>query len=502
MKHESKPKHNHPAKKKFLAGSIEDVSILRKFTILFLLMSVIPIAILFYLYVQIKEFGTVQIDENVLNRTLMFVIVGVVVGYFSMRGMLKRLISLTDISRKALKRVLGPEKLCELGEEKNEIAVLSESFSEINAQLEENVRNLELARKTLHSVMAKVGQGITNMSNIDTFLELILETVVTAMNGTCGALLLVDTQTNDFWIRSVYGVTYDLSRRNRYKIDPKSSLAVTIKEKKPRIFLEKDPKFVQIKDANFISKNPLVCAPLVIHDTVTGIIVVCGRGVEDDFDEDELSLLYNLASQTAVAIENSRLNKDIEKTYFETISALALAVDAKDRYSRGHLDRVADYAVNIAKKLGLEEWDVKILKAGARLHDLGKIGIPDEVLRKRGALDEQEWLLMRKHTEIGESIIKPVRSLAHLCDIIRHHHEKLDGTGYPDGLKDEEITPLVRIIAVADIYDALTTDRSYRERMSSREACKIMKEMKREIDQDIVDALIETLDEEVEQGGA
>jgi len=175
---------------------------------------------------------------------------------------------------------------------------------------------------------------------------------------------------------------------------------------------------------------------------------------------------------------------------------LALAIDAKDKYSRGHLDRVAGYCLMIAQKLGLEEHDVKTLRDAARLHDIGKIGIPDEVLHKVGKLSEHELSLMRRHTEIGESIIKPIRSLQHLCDPIRHHHEKLDGTGYPDGLKGDEISPVVRILSIADIYDALTTDRAYRNRFSKEAALEIMRGMTAEIDQDLVEVFVELLEEQ------
>jgi len=237
---------------------------------------------------------------------------------------------------------------------------------------------------------------------------------------------------------------------------------------------------------------PVLCSPLILHDNILGIIAISGRA-NGGFEDEELGLLFNLASQTAVAIENSKLNQDLEATYFETISALALAVDAKDKYSRGHLDRVAHYCVMIAQKMELDEQEIKTLRDAARLHDLGKIGIPDEVLTKPGPLDDQEWILMRKHPEIGEGIIKPIRSLEHLCDIIRHHHEKLDGTGYPDRLKGNEITKLVRITTVSDIYDALTTDRSYRPKMSSKQACAELRKMAGAIDQEIVEVFIQTL---------
>jgi len=149
----------------------------------------------------------------------------------------------------------------------------------------------------------------------------------------------------------------------------------------------------------------------------------------------------------------------------------------------------------IARKLGLDAQDIQTLRDAARLHDLGKIGIPDEVLQKNGVLNEQEWILMRKHPEIGESIIKPIRSLNHLCDVVRHHHEKLDGTGYPDGLQGDAISSLARIATIADIFDALTSERPYRDGMSPAQACDELRKMGGKIDQDIVEAFAEALSE-------
>jgi len=253
------------------------------------------------------------------------------------------------------------------------------------------------------------------------------------------------------------------------------------------------PDLVESKQYGKYFEAPMVCAPLVVKEKVTGLLTISGRKNEGDFEEGEKALLYNLASQTAVAIENSQLNEDIEKTYFETITALALAVDAKDKYSRGHLERVAKYVVQIGNALGLDNEEIEMLREAARLHDVGKIGIPDEVLGKEGPLNDQEWIQMRSHVIIGESIVKPIRSLSRLCDIIRHHHEKLNGAGYPDQLRGDDIAPLVRITTVADIFDALTTDRPYRKSLTPSQACDEMRRMSDEIDQDIVEIFTESL---------
>lgn len=473
--------------------SFSNASLTRKFTILFILMSMVPMAVLYLFYIDFQKYGKILITQDQFNVCLIFVVLGILLGYANMLSIIKELISLAEANRKALSNVLSPEKIEELSLEENEIAVLASTFREVNEKLEENYRSLQLAKKTLHSIMDKVGRGISNMQNIDTFLELIMETVTDALSGQTGLLVLIEPGQQLFELKTVYGKDVFFSNQ-KYTFEADSVFQTVVSTREPFIVNHVGGVFKveSAVDLNLF-ETPFLAMPLVIKDKTMGIIVVSGRKHGKHFDEEDISLMNNLASQTAVAIENARLNKDMERTYFETISALALAVDAKDKYSRGHLDRVAKYCVLIGKKLGLEDSDISVLRDAARLHDLGKIGIPDVVLTKEGPLNEQEWILMRKHPEIGESIIKPIQSLGHLCDIIRHHHEKLDGSGYPDGLKGDEISPLVRVTTVADIYDALTTSRSYRAKMSREDAFQILRDMKGQLDQDIVELFIEAI---------
>jgi len=470
--------------------ALEQTSILRKFTILFLLMSIIPLGVLYYFYLEIKTHGFLKIETMDLNLTLTFVVLGVLLGYFSMRAILQQLVDLTNANKKALESVLGSENIISLSKEENEIKVLAQSFTAITDKLEENVKNLEIARKTLYSIMNKVGRGIANMENIDTFLELILETLTEAVSGKVGVLLLKDRTQNNLWVKTTYGAHSDDAKLIRIPMGKETVLYQVINTNKPRVIQRLSAEIAEFKKYPKLFFAPMICAPLIHKEKIIGAITVSGRTTEE-FAEDEETLIFNLVSQTAVAIVNSQMNKDMEKTYFETISALALAIDAKDKYSRGHLDRVANYCVQIANKMGLDGEEIETLRNAARLHDIGKIGVPDEILGKEGSLTDQETDLMRKHPEIGEGIIKPIHSLDHLCDIIRHHHEKIDGTGYPDGLKGDEIMPLVRITTVADIYDALTTNRPYRGRFSKEEAFDILCDLKGQIDPDIVDILIE-----------
>jgi len=453
-------------------------------------MSVLPMAVLYYLYVQMRDYGRVDMTSDELNVTLYLIVIGIAVGYLGMRSVLRRLMIISRTSAEALKKVLGPHEAPDLDGDENEITVLTRSFEIAMTRLRDNIRNLELAKKTLHSVLAKVGSGIASMENIDSFLELILETVAESLGSATGALLLVDPHTDELCVKTVYGARLDLS--HEYRMQWAEGPFEAVRQARDPVLVEQLGAGAVPDDIRrVLFTEPLLCAPLILRDAVFGAIAISRKKSQKPFTHDEFNLLKNIAQQTAVAVENSQLNEDAERTYFETISALALAVEAKDVYSRGHLDRVAEYATKIAQKLHLSNEQLSVLRDAARLHDVGKIGVYDDVLRKPGKLTAQEREMIVKHPAIGESIIKPIRSLRPLCDVVRHHHERLDGSGYPDGLKGDQISLLARILAVADIYDALTTDRPYRKGSSPQEAKNILRGMQGEIDMDIVNILCE-----------
>ncbi len=155
---------------------------------------------------------------------------------------------------------------------------------------------------------------------------------------------------------------------------------------------------------------------------------------------------------------------------------IARAVEARDEGTGEHCDRLSNLAAALGRRLGLSENDVKALRRAGYLHDIGKIAIPDAVLLKPGALTEQEWTVMRSHVEIGVSICSPLRTLRSVLPIIRHHHEKANGSGYPDGLKGEEIPLLARVFQVVDVFDALTNPRPYRQPVSPMQALEILRD--------------------------
>ena len=218
------------------------------------------------------------------------------------------------------------------------------------------------------------------------------------------------------------------------------------------------------------------------------------RGIEAGA-EDFITKPFNMAELTARTKSLVRLKKlnnnlaGIENVLF----SMANTVEAKDRYTQGHVERVSAMAVAIGKKMNLSNTELEALRLGGALHDIGKMGIPREIINKQGPLDEDEWDLMKQHPIIGHKICMPLkRNLCAALDVIRHHHEKLDGSGYPDGLQGSEISMVARIMAVADIYDALITERPYRKAFSTDKVYEILHQetSQGKIDKDVVTCLI------------
>lgn len=222
----------------------------------------------------------------------------------------------------------------------------------------------------------------------------------------------------------------------------------------------------------------------------------------DRFDQILLlveSGLKSVAQMRTIQDINQKLedaNDQLKDAYYGTIEALRLAVDAKDSYTKNHSDRVSYYSVMIGKQLGLDENDLETLKQGALFHDVGKIGIPDAILQKPGKLTDEEYDDIKNHPSIGAKILAPAKIFADLIPMVLNHHERYDGRGYPIGLAGEDIPLMARIVCVADSFDAMTSDRSYRPRFKVIDALEEVERCKgAQFDPLVVDAFMIALRE-------
>lgn len=210
----------------------------------------------------------------------------------------------------------------------------------------------------------------------------------------------------------------------------------------------------------------MVGAPLSYRGRRIGMLSVFMRNASH-LSDSLIPIVSLVADVAATIVENSQLVHRIEKNYFSTVEALAAAIEAKDPYTRGHSKRVTQYAIVLAERFNVSPAGMKDLQYGAMLHDIGKIGVRGQILNKRGRLTPEEYKIIKRHPIIGERIIDRVDFLQGAKPVVRSHHERFSGTGYPDGLRDEEIPFLARIVAVVDFYDALTSERTYRPAFSA-----------------------------------
>ncbi len=216
--------------------------------------------------------------------------------------------------------------------------------------------------------------------------------------------------------------------------------------------------------------------PLVIDNNNLGALVFTATRAQA-YPAEVLSIARLLSLQVASAVRTALLLEELDGQETVIVS-LALAIEAKDPYTQGHCARLAEYAALLGADLGFTERDLQRLRMAAMLHDIGKIAIPEEVLRKPEPLTNEEYRVMRSHPAIGENICRPLRSARPILPAIRHHHEHWDGRGYPDGLRGEEIPLLARIIAIVDAYDAMSSDRPYRAGLAGEAALEVLRENK------------------------
>ncbi len=243
-------------------------------------------------------------------------------------------------------------------------------------------------------------------------------------------------------------------------------------------------------------EHPAMAIPLLWQSSssdsdssVLGVLIVWGIPGED-FGDDALDILRIFAAIAGAAIVNLRLYTNLQRSFLRTLQSLANGLEARDEYTRGHSERVMQVACLIAEELSVPTENIDSLRNAAQLHDIGKIGVPDAILRKAGKLTAEEWETMRRHPLVSEEICRPLGMSAEVLFLIKHHHERIDGKGYPSGLPPQEQPLLQRILVVADSFDAMRSRRPYRDRMPEEELVgELNRSAGRTMDPTVVDAL-------------
>ncbi len=237
-----------------------------------------------------------------------------------------------------------------------------------------------------------------------------------------------------------------------------------------------DPRYDKLRDfAAHVGFVAAAAAPIELEDDVYGALLV-GFPEEHEMSAEDLTRLERLAHQAEIAVRSVRQRESLSRFALETAMGLTEAIESRDPYTGGHCRRLADYSSMMARELGMPGHEIETVRLGAALHDMGKIVVPDSILKKPGGLTPEEYAIVKQHCYSGGQICKRVGFLVSAYPIVYHHHERWDGRGYPDSIAGERVPLGARIVAVMDAYDAMTTDRPYREAMSHEEAQSILRD--------------------------
>ncbi len=338
-------------------------------------------------------------------------------------------------------------------------------------------------------MILEFGQKSSAITDLDDLLILFVDEAKTVLNADRATVFLVDRKEKVLWSKVAIG-----TEPIRIPIDKGIAGSVVsmgrllnIKE------VYEDPRFnPEIDKKTGYRTRSILAAPLRnSKKEVIGVFQVLNRKGSASFDSQDEEVLTLLAEQASGVVENAQLYLEIKKIAYETIIRLAGAAEYKDHDTKTHLWRVAQYSGILAETMGFpKEW-IENIKMAAPMHDIGKIGVPDHIINKPGKLDPSEWDEMKKHSQYGSEILKgsDIELMQMSASIALHHHERWDGKGYPNGIVGEKIPIEARIVSLADVFDALTTQRSYKPAFSIEESATIIhSESGKQFDPKVVDA--------------
>lgn len=366
----------------------------------------------------------------------------------------------------------------------------SDELAEYAGRIE--ISNMELDDKVKKlSALSVLGRNMIEIHKLDDLLKMVLNTSMRELSGESGSVMLYEAGVGELIIHHGVGLAPEGHRKSRFRLG--EGIAGWVAKHKKTVMADSaldDNRYVPGR--GMMHRVPILSVPFLgSKGNILGVINIERSDSQMPFTSTDMEYLTAIAGQASVAIENVELIQNLQKSYYDTISALAMTVEAKDPYTLGHSKRVTQYAMAIADEMGLPDEDMLTIQYGSTLHDIGKIGVRESVLNKPGTLTEDEFIEIMEHSVIGENIVKGVDFLQKTRPIIRNHQERYDGTGYPDRLKGDEIPIVVAIVTVADNFDALTTDRPYRKAFTAAEAMeKIKNEAGKKLNPAAVEAFI------------
>lgn len=354
------------------------------------------------------------------------------------------------------------ELLLENAKLKEELA-RSKEVEILNHRLAEKIKEL--------TILYSISESMSSIFNsIDQVLEKTLEVVAGSLDCERISILFLDRPTKTLYIRAAKGLDSKIVKDTIIPVGDGISgkvfeLRAPLLVKDINKDLDKD-----LRSNWFYKSRSLISAPLFFQGEPFGVINATDRIGDIPFTKDDLVVLETIAKKVSLNIENVVLYECIYDNLIKTLMTLVRTLEARDPYTQKHSERVTFYSLETAKKLGCSEDMIETLGFAGYLHDIGKIGVTDTVLLKKGKLTDSEFEMIKRHPVIGEQIVQYLELLPEERAIIRSHHERWDGKGYPDGLKGEEIPYPARILMVSDTYDAMTSSRPYRKAMQHEEA--------------------------------
>ncbi len=331
---------------------------------------------------------------------------------------------------------------------------------ELLARLRSSLRNKESVESSRRlgqhylEMLFSIGSAITSPFKVDDELDILLRNTLVAVQARRGAILLLDEEEGTLEVRAKAGYPDEGG--------PQIGARCRISDKLPILHPEEPGVPLGIRVHEDPARQAAFVPMVAKERLIGGIEVGLGRH-KPRLSANDQKVLHALASQAAIFIENARLERDVRSMFLNIIVSMAGAVDARDAYTHGHSLRVARTALLLGQQLGLPRDKMEPLLLAGILHDVGKIGTPDQILKKPERLSREEFEIMKEHPVAGAKMLSHIPALTEVIPGIRHHHEFWDGSGYPDGLKGEEIPLAGRIILVSDALDAMTTDRIYRK---------------------------------------